>query len=187
MQEQNTQQVHALTLSKAGIADSIVTPVEIENMITGQVLPTTGIWDTGATGSVITKSTATALKLLPINITRVRGVHGVKEVNVYFVKITLNNKNITLRTQVTECDELSANNSVGMLIGMNIVAMGDFAITNYLCQTTMSFRVPSLQKIDFVAGLKVGTQLVKDKLPSRNDPCPCGSGKKYKHCCGKNK
>ena len=18
----------------------------------------------------------------------------------------------------------------------------------------------------------------------RNDPCPCGSGKKYKHCCG---
>ena len=18
-----------------------------------------------------------------------------------------------------------------------------------------------------------------------NDPCPCGSGKKYKHCCGK--
>ncbi|OQX86863.1 hypothetical protein B6D60_05320 [candidate division KSB1 bacterium 4484_87] len=20
----------------------------------------------------------------------------------------------------------------------------------------------------------------------RNDPCPCGSGKKYKHCCGKN-
>ena len=21
----------------------------------------------------------------------------------------------------------------------------------------------------------------------RNDPCPCGSGKKYKNCCGKNK
>jgi uncharacterized protein YecA (UPF0149 family) len=20
----------------------------------------------------------------------------------------------------------------------------------------------------------------------RNDPCPCGSGKKYKQCCGKN-
>ncbi|MDU4974655.1 MAG: SEC-C metal-binding domain-containing protein [Christensenellales bacterium] len=20
----------------------------------------------------------------------------------------------------------------------------------------------------------------------RNDPCPCGSGKKYKKCCGKN-
>ena len=21
--------------------------------------------------------------------------------------------------------------------------------------------------------------------PKRNDPCPCGSGKKYKRCCGK--
>jgi len=25
----------------------------------------------------------------------------------------------------------------------------------------------------------------KEKLPGRNDPCPCGSGKKYKKCCGK--
>ncbi|MEK6677010.1 MAG: SEC-C metal-binding domain-containing protein [Planctomycetota bacterium] len=23
--------------------------------------------------------------------------------------------------------------------------------------------------------------------PERNDPCPCGSGKKYKQCCGKAK
>ena len=23
------------------------------------------------------------------------------------------------------------------------------------------------------------------KEPGRNDPCPCGSGKKYKHCCGR--
>jgi hypothetical protein len=24
-----------------------------------------------------------------------------------------------------------------------------------------------------------------EKRPGRNDPCPCGSGKKYKKCCGK--
>jgi hypothetical protein len=24
-----------------------------------------------------------------------------------------------------------------------------------------------------------------EKPPRRNDPCPCGSGKKYKQCCGK--
>lgn len=23
-----------------------------------------------------------------------------------------------------------------------------------------------------------------EKKPNRNDPCPCGSGKKYKKCCG---
>ncbi len=26
----------------------------------------------------------------------------------------------------------------------------------------------------------------KEKKVGRNDPCPCGSGKKYKKCCGKN-
>jgi len=24
------------------------------------------------------------------------------------------------------------------------------------------------------------------KKPGRNEPCPCGSGKKYKYCCGRN-
>jgi uncharacterized protein YecA (UPF0149 family) len=28
--------------------------------------------------------------------------------------------------------------------------------------------------------------LQSDRPPGRNDPCPCGSGKKYKKCCGKN-
>ena len=27
--------------------------------------------------------------------------------------------------------------------------------------------------------------LRKAPAPGRNDPCPCGSGKKYKHCCGR--
>ncbi|WP_026486320.1 preprotein translocase subunit SecA [Caldanaerobius polysaccharolyticus] len=27
--------------------------------------------------------------------------------------------------------------------------------------------------------------IVKGKKVGRNDPCPCGSGKKYKHCCGR--
>ena len=29
--------------------------------------------------------------------------------------------------------------------------------------------------------------VVKGKKIGRNDPCPCGSGKKYKFCCGRNK
>ncbi len=31
---------------------------------------------------------------------------------------------------------------------------------------------------------KSGT-IVKEKKIGRNDPCPCGSGKKYKYCCGR--
>ena len=29
------------------------------------------------------------------------------------------------------------------------------------------------------------TTIIKDKEPGRNEPCPCGSGKKYKKCCGR--
>ena len=34
---------------------------------------------------------------------------------------------------------------------------------------------------------KSSTTIVKDKKVYPNDPCPCGSGKKYKKCGGKNK
>ena len=33
---------------------------------------------------------------------------------------------------------------------------------------------------------KKANTIVKGKKIGRNDPCPCGSGKKYKKCCGKN-
>ncbi len=32
---------------------------------------------------------------------------------------------------------------------------------------------------------KLSTTVVKGKKIGRNDPCPCGSGKKYKQCCGR--
>ena len=33
---------------------------------------------------------------------------------------------------------------------------------------------------------KSSTTVVKGEKIGRNDPCPCGSGKKYKKCCGRN-
>ncbi len=46
------------------------------------------------------------------------------------------------------------------------------------------------KKIDgiwqYVAGnLKTTTVVREGKKVGRNDPCPCGSGKKYKYCCGR--
>ena len=32
---------------------------------------------------------------------------------------------------------------------------------------------------------KKSKTVVKGKKIGRNEPCPCGSGKKYKHCCGR--
>lgn len=39
--------------------------------------------------------------------------------------------------------------------------------------------------IPWKAGMLNDLERVEQKKPGRNDPCPCGSGKKYKRCCGR--
>ena len=43
------------------------------------------------------------------------------------------------------------------------------------------------QKKELYKEQKKSGTVVKGPKIGRNDPCPCGSGKKYKHCCGRNK
>ena len=43
---------------------------------------------------------------------------------------------------------------------------------------------PEKRKELYLEQKKSGT-IVKGKKVGRNDPCPCGSGKKYKYCCGR--
>ena len=40
------------------------------------------------------------------------------------------------------------------------------------------------KKALYLEAKKMNT-IVKGPKIGRNDPCPCGSGKKYKHCCGR--
>jgi len=42
------------------------------------------------------------------------------------------------------------------------------------------------EKKEIIGQYKKSRTVVKEKEPGRNDPCPCGSGKKYKKCCGAN-
>ena len=180
-------EIHALTQNFGGRALQIISSVEVKNIATGAIHATKAIWDTGSTGSVITNYVTGQLGLQSTGTVNVRGVNVAKEVDKYFVNITLNNKRVSLNVPVTSCDELSPDNSIGVLIGMDIISHGDFAITNFQGRTKMSFRTPSIQDIDFVRGIKEGRPIHKEKLPGRNDPCFCGSGKKYKYCCGKKK
>ncbi|MEK6615063.1 MAG: SEC-C metal-binding domain-containing protein, partial [Bacteroidota bacterium] len=182
----NKVSVHALMRSYPGISRVITSPIAVQNTNIGTVEQTFGIWDTGATGSAITKSLAQKLGLIPIDQIRVKGVHGYKDgINVYAVKIVLNNQNVSFVLPVTECEQLTDDDSCKFLIGMDVISRGDFAITNFQGQTVMTFRVPSIQRMDFVAGIKSHTPIVADKIPGRNDPCHCGSGKKFKNCHGK--
>ncbi|MCD8281679.1 MAG: SEC-C domain-containing protein [Prevotella sp.] len=177
--------VNTLSVCFGHIADCIQTSAEVKNPLTQAVFQSKGIWDTGAMTSAVTKDVANQLGLQPVQKASVRGVNGVNIANVYLVAITLNNKNITVKTRVTECDALSDDNSVGVLIGMDIISLGDFCITNYEGKTVMTFRVPSLESIDYVkepAEFKKYRKLYEERKKHGNELCPCGSGKKYKNC-----
>lgn len=184
--------VNALTHTGDSIEKCIATPVRIGNPTGGAVYDTFGIWDTGATGSVITKKAAKALGLAPVSIAKVHGVHGAQDVNVYYVSITLNNQNITLNTLVSECEYLNTEkgDEAGLLIGMNVITKGDFCISNHEGKTVMTFRVPSLERIDYVSEIAEHNKMFKIHeacMRNGNSKCPCGSGKQYKNCHGKSK
>ena len=103
---------------------------------------------------------------------------------VYLISLFLPNKVFIPQLRVTK-GVLPGDAEV--LIGMDIIGQGDFAVTNKDGKTTFSFRMPSIERIDFVKQKPIPTTPVKRASPKigRNDPCPCGSGLKYKKCCGK--
>ena len=40
------------------------------------------------------------------------------------------------------------------------------------------------QIFDYISEPKAETPVITEKV-GRNEPCPCGSGKKFKNCCGR--
>lgn len=142
------------------------------------------IWDTGATGTVITHKVVRECGLKPIGITKVHTASGENTTSVYLVNIVLRSNVGIAHLKVTE-GILKA--PFDMLIGMDVMNRGDFAVTNRNGKTTFSFRIPSIEEIDFVDKSQPAKPPLKRATAKigRNAPCSCGSGKKYKKCCGK--
>lgn len=141
------------------------------------------LWDTGATRSVITKAVVDALELKPISVGTARTPQGTYDAYLYYIDLYLPNsvyfpKLLVMEGQPADCD---------ILIGMDVIGHGDFAVSNYNQQTTFTYRYPSCAKIDFVEHSYIGPVVKRNAPdePARNSKCPCGSGKKYKNCCGK--
>ncbi len=143
------------------------------------------IWDTGATGSVITQKVANDCGLKPIGMAKVYHAKGEATTPVYLASLFLASK--VAFPQLRMIEGIIAGDAE-VLIGMDVIGQGDFAVTNKDGKTVFSFRMPSLERIDF-AEQKQSVAAPQISKPSpkvgRNDPCPCGSGKKYKKCCGK--
>lgn len=51
-----------------------------------------------------------------------------------------------------------------------------------------NFNAPGAVDSDWLDGIIAQQPYIREQLKvGRNDPCPCGSGKKYKKCCGRGK
>ena len=57
----------------------------------------------------------------------------------------------------------SCFNGFGLLIGMDIINLGDFALTHKNSQTVFSFQIPSTHEYDFVKQIDQGVGQKKAK------------------------
>jgi len=89
---------------------------------------------------------AKACGLVPTGVVEVHTVGGKQTVNKYLVNVTLPNHLCCVGVPVAEGKVFGAD----VLIGMDIITQGDFAVTNKGGKTMFSFRYPSKEHIDFV-------------------------------------
>jgi predicted aspartyl protease len=173
----------SFTVISSGIVRSLQTSVDMESAINpAKKIKVKAIWDTGAECSLITHEAAVKLDLKPVS-KELMSTPSDKNVptNVYFINIILPN---TARITGIRAFEGTLN-SADMLIGMDVISLGDFAVTNNNGRSVFSFRIPSMTEIDFCKNSYIVPVKNENKKVGRNEFCPCGSGKKYKMCCGR--
>lgn len=180
---------YSFTTKNPGLANVLTNEVSIAQAFTpnpaGTLPPRSlfrAIWDTGATNSVVTENVIKQCGLIQIDITKSQTPNGVRDCKVFLVSVGLPNKIIIPQLRVTD----GTLGRFDVLIGMDIISMGDFAISNYNGNTVFTFRMPSLAEIDFNSTLFPSpVAAITEKYPGthRNARCPCGSGRKYKNCC----
>jgi predicted aspartyl protease len=183
LSDKNSKQGYYFTYRYKGITRHLITPAKVEPINNKQNnIEIKALWDTGATFSLITQEVAIKLNLKPIS-KIMMSTPSDKNVpsNVYLINLYLPNNTMFPNLQVAE----GVLNGCDMLIGMDVIINGDFAVTNNNGRTTFSFRMPSMVEIDFVKHSYLEPVRNEGPKTGRNDTCPCGSGKKYKHCCGK--
>jgi len=138
----------AFTINYFGPARELCTSIKVGHpSLTGEFDPNKkfadfarGIWDTGATNTVITSGVVDALQLKPTGRARAKGaMGGGGDVPTYCVDIILPNK-VTIQNVNVISDVIG--DSFDVLIGMDIIAMGDFFISGAEGKTKFSFCIP---------------------------------------------
>lgn len=112
----------------------------------------TALWDTGATGTCISKELAARLNLQSTGLQRMKTPSGEITANTYLVNILLPN-NVPIH-DIKVCDSEIGNQNIDALIGMDIISQGDFSVSTYNGETWFTFRVPSAKHTDYVEQIR---------------------------------
>lgn len=126
------------------IQNRIITSVILRNVNENIVVPAKALWDTGATMSCVSKEISEKLNLVPIGMKEIHTPSGKGIVNHYKLSMIIN------YLEISNFDVFGSeigSQGIDMLIGMNIISMGDFTISNYHGKTIFNFRIPSNENI----------------------------------------
>jgi hypothetical protein len=145
--------VHTLTVNAQTRALAIMTPLDISEAYdpsSGDPQPPwhsyRGIWDTGATNTVICERIVKEVGISRTGMGIANTAGGKFSVDRFLVNVRLPSGIAFSGIQVTKGN---LGDDIDVLIGMDIITAGDFSITNADGKTCMSFRIPSLKKIDY--------------------------------------
>jgi len=144
-----------------------------------------GLWDTGASGTVITPKVAKELELIVTGKVIQHTASESLECNTYLVNLALPN-NVMFTGHPVGCLDIVGYDHVDLLIGMDIIGRGDFAVTSLKGKTKFTFRVPGVLDLDFYkADTALRKRAAQKQKIQREQNCPCGSGQKFGKCHGK--
>lgn len=182
----------AFTLRFTGKAQQLVTDIQVLPAFdpanpppSPAVFATKALWDTGASKSCISPKVVAALSLASTGTAQVFHAGGAGTTPTYVVNFQLPNRVGAAGVLVSEFP--SMGNNFEVLVGMDIIGLGDLALTHVGGKTCMSFRIPSVAENDFV---QEGNRLLFAGV-GRNDACPCGAKQpdgrpvKFKNCHGR--
>ena len=141
------EKCYAFTKKYDNLTRVLTLPVKISLVGSNGSYETQGIIDTGAICSVVSLNLVEKLRGIPFNYQFINTASSHNTLTpLYKASIVLCNK-LEITNLTVSDGTLPAGEEC--LIGMDILSLGDLAVSNFEGKTCISFRIPSLQNIAF--------------------------------------
>ena len=129
-------------LLQAIITDAYVfdgTVLDMKKIPTHKFFSTNAAWDTGAEVTIISQRVVETLGLKPFEHSKVMGISGVEDVDVYRIHLGLPNGYL-YKNLIVYCSDID---DYDILIGMDLIAQSDFFLTNINGHNRFIFQIPA--------------------------------------------